>query len=69
MLIDIAFENIIRKAREYNEPVTTEEEVEQAIKELKKKKSKDEWGWRNELIIEGKEEMKMSFVRSNVHHK
>ena len=34
--INIAFENIIRTAKEYDEPVTTEKEVEQAINELKR---------------------------------
>ena len=45
------------------EPVlTTIEEITQAKKELKKKKCKDPYGWNNELIINGGEEMDRSLL-------
>ena len=48
-----------------NQPttLTTMAEIEEAIKELKKKKSKDEWGWNNEIVIEGGKEMNVSLIK------
>ena len=60
--INEIFENITRIARQSDEAVTTLDEVENAVGELKKKKCKDEWGWKNEIIMAVKEEMKHSLL-------
>ena len=42
--------------------LTQMEEIILAKKQLKKKKSKDSYGWNNEMIIEGGEEMDKSLL-------
>ena len=37
--------------------LTTKEEVERAVKELKRKKCKDRTGWNNEIVLESGEDM------------
>ena len=60
--INAIFENIVKIAHQHKKAVTTKEEVEQAVKELKKNKSRDEYGWKNELLIEGNQEMILSLT-------
>ena len=62
-IINTAFANIIEMAQQQQRKITTQEEVEEAVKELKTKKCADEWGWKNEIIIEGKEEMVLSLTK------
>ena len=61
-LIDVIFSNIMRLADSLEPVLTTIEEITQAKKELKKKKCKDPYGWNNELIINGGEEMDRSLL-------
>ena len=61
--VNSVFQNIMKIADEQPTTLTTMEEIEEAIKELKKKKSKDEWGWNNEIVIEGGIEMKKSLLK------
>ena len=56
-LINIAFKNIMEKAKQQSTYLTKDEEVEIAVKELKRKKCKDAGGWVNELLIFGGDEM------------
>ena len=60
--INAIFENIVKIAHQHKKAVTTKEEVEQAVKELKKNKCRDEYGWKNELLIEGNQEMILSLT-------
>ena len=60
--VNAIFENIVKIAHQHKKAVTTKEEVQQAVKELKKKKCKDEFGWKNELLIEGDQEMILSLT-------
>ena len=61
-IISTVFDNISRIASQGSEAVTNMNEVEIAISELKKNKCKDEWGWRNEILVAGKDEMKISLM-------
>ena len=61
--INAAFENIVKIAHLRKQAVTTTEEVERAIKGMKKNKCSDEAGWRNELIMEGKDQMTLSLKK------
>ena len=61
--INAAFENIVKIAHLRKKAVTTTEEVERAIKGMKKNKCSDEAGWRNELIMEGKDQMTLSLKK------
>jgi hypothetical protein len=55
--IKTIFENIMRVA-ETQEPIqVTDEEVQPILKHLKKRKASDKEGWRNEMLIEGGDEM------------
>ena len=60
--INAIFDNIVKIAHQHKKPVTTKKEVEKAVKELKTKKCKDEFGWKNELLIEGNQEMVLSLT-------
>ena len=62
-MINGAFENIMKIAQREPVILTTMAEIEVAISELKKKKCKDGWGWKNEFIIEGGIEMKKSLLK------
>lgn len=55
--INLVFKNIIKLADEQPTYKTSGRKIEDAIKELKKKKCKDAEGWVNELLIVGNEEM------------
>ena len=59
-IINAAFANIINMANNSGTTLTTIEEVEEAISELKKGKCKDGYGWNNEIIINGGKEMSIS---------
>ena len=62
-IISTIFDNIAGKARSSSgAAITRMDEIEKAISELKKKKCQDEWGWKNEIIITGKDEMKRSLM-------
>ena len=61
-IINQVFDDIVRIASQSREAVTTNKEVERAISELKNKKCKDEWGWKNEILKAGKGEMTQSLV-------
>ncbi len=58
-IINMAFANIMEIA-DKETSLTTIEEVEEAINELKTGKCKDGSGWNNEIIINGGKEMKTS---------
>ncbi len=62
-IINSTFENIMKITAQQTTTYTTMSEIEEAIKELKKKKCKDEWGWNNEIVIEGGNEMKKSLLK------
>ena len=61
--VNSAFENIMKIAKKQPTALTAMAEIEEAIKELKKKKCKDEWGWNNEIVIEGGKEMIVSLKK------
>ena len=56
-IIHLAFQNILSAANKQQTVKTTDEEIEMAIHELKKKKCKDAEGWVNEIVMYGGEEM------------
>ena len=55
--INSAFEKIVQIAKSKEPVLTTKEEVQMAVKELKRNKCKDKTGWQNELVLETGEEM------------
>ena len=61
-IINLIFNNIMRLADSMEPHLTTKEEITKARLKLKKKKCKDPYGWYNELIIEGGEEMDKSLL-------
>ena len=61
-IINLIFNNIMRLADSMEPHLTTKEEITKARLKLKKKKCKDPYGWYNELIIEGEEEMDKSLL-------
>lgn len=61
--IDNEFEKIRTEARNQEPMEISEEDVRKSIKKLKKKKAGDRDGWRNEMIIEGGEEMVKSLCK------
>ena len=56
-LIDIAFNRIMTIADNNQTVLTTREEIEAAVSQLKKKKCKDKTGWNNEIILESGKDM------------
>ena len=44
-----------------NTILATDEEIEEAIKKLKRKKAADEEGWKSEIILDGGSDLKSSF--------
>ena len=59
-VINTTFNNILKLAAASPPVLTTKDEVKAARKELKKKKCKDPYGWNNEMIIAGGDEMDKS---------
>ena len=59
-LINMIFNNIMNLADSLPPCLTTKEEVSRARKELKRKKCNDPYGWNNEMLIEGGDEMDQS---------
>ena len=59
-LVNLAFQNILDMASKQPTKLTTREEVEIAMKKLKRKKCKDGGGWNNEILLDGGEEMTTS---------
>ena len=57
IFIENAFERIMMLADRKETRYTTKEEMEAAVKELKRKKCRDKSGWNNEMVIETGEEM------------
>ena len=56
-LIDIAFNRIIEIANNNETILTTRDEIETAVSQLKRKKCKDKTGWNNEIILESGKDM------------
>ena len=56
-LIQEAFSRIISLAEKKETKFTTMEEIQAAVKEMKRKKCKDKTGWNNEIVLETGEEM------------
>ena len=56
-IVECTFKKVLAEAEEKETIFTTLEEVQDAMKFLKKKKSKDGSGWNNEVIMNGGEEM------------
>ena len=56
-IVECTFKKVLAEAEEEATIFTTLEEVQDAMKFLKKKKSKDGSGWNNEVIMNGGEEM------------
>ena len=59
-IVQIAFERIIHLAEQLPTTLTSEVEIENAIKELKKNKCKDSEGWVNEIVLNGGKQMSKS---------
>ena len=61
-VIDLIFQNIMKLAESMEPQLTTIDEVVMAKKQLKRKKCRDPYGWVNEMVIEGGEEMDQSLL-------
>ena len=62
-LINLVFEQIMEMAEKEPTMLTTESEIAEAKKELKRKKCKDGNGWNNEILLDGGEEMDKSLLK------
>ena len=62
-MISIAINSIQTLAENTKPRKITEEEVEKVVAKLKKKKAKDKDGWKNEMMLEGGDEMIKSLVK------
>ncbi len=60
--INLIFSNIMKLANTMEPQLTKKEEIVEAIKELKRKKCKDAYGWNNEIVLEGGNEMVESLL-------
>ena len=61
--VEEKFKNIQSIAKEQEPLRITQEDITSTIKQLKKKKAADHLGWKNEMIIEGGEQMEISLGR------
>ena len=57
LLVHRMIDSLIRATDNQNHRTTTAEEVEMAIKTIKRRKAADATGWRNELMMDGGEEV------------
>ena len=62
-IINTAFRNIMKLAKEQIPVLTRAQEVEEAVHELRTGKCKDESGWCNEMILNGGPEMIKSLLK------
>ena len=61
-VINIIFNNILKLADSLQPHLTTIEEIKCARKELKRNKCKDPYGWTNEMLLEGGDEIDRSLL-------
>ena len=61
-VINIIFNNILKLADSLEPRLTTIEEIKRAKKELKRNKCKDPYGWTNEMLLEGGDEIDQSLL-------
>ena len=60
--VNLIFNNILNLANSLPPRLTTMDEIVTAKKQLKRNKSKDPYGWNNEMIMEGGKEMDSSLL-------
>ena len=61
--VQVKFNEIMEKARKQKPSVIGEDLMEEVVNGLKKKKAKDNEGWKNEMIIDGGKEMVASLTK------
>ena len=61
--VQVKFNEIMEEARKQKPSVIGEDLMEEVVNGLKKKKAKDNEGWKNEMIIDGGKEMVASLTK------